>query len=530
MLYYPTGAEAGAIDSYTINSIGIPGMVLMERASLAMTDVLEDIITGNENYGRDLSEKDIHRKGRATKILVIAESGNNGGDGVALARMLHERGYMAHVLSLNGLKKRSDSFMQQLRIAEAVGVKIFGGNLDIEDYDVIVDAIFGVGLGREVEGVHKDAIDIMNIADAIKIAVDIPSGINSVNGSVMGNAFIADYTVTFGFTKLGMLFGKGREYSGTIITKDIGFPKAAIKACEPVAFTYEDADIKNLMPVRKPSSNKGTYGKCLIIAGSSDISGAAYLSAAAAYKMGAGLVRIITHKNNRRILSEMLPEALITTYDDVPYVTEDAEESGKPKSDLIADFEKMAKDAINWATGIVIGPGLGTGEIAQELLKMVITNAKCPVIMDADAINIVSRDKSIIEKSKTRPEIIITPHVMEMSRFTGVGVESIKTDPITVAKNTADKYNIAVVLKDARTVVATGSDRIYVNTTGNSAMSKGGSGDVLSGVIGALVAEGLSPKRAARVGTFIHGRAGDKARDNLGEYSVMARDLIDHLI
>ena len=507
MLYFPTGNEAGAIDYYTIEKIGIPQMVLMERAALALADETEKIC-----------------KGKDSKILVMAESGNNGGDGVALARILTGRGYRADVMCLNGLKTRSEAFMNQLKIAETVGVSIHAGKLDIENYDVIVDGIFGVGLSRNVEGVHADAIDILNQAEALKIAIDIPSGINSETGAVMGTAFKADYTVTFGFTKLGMLIGEGREYSGNIIGKDIGFPEKALLENLPKAYTFDNTDAKKLMPRRIPSSNKGTYGKVLVIAGSKEISGAAYLSAAAAYGMGAGLVKIFTEESNRRIMSELLPEALLATYD----------EAEPEKADI--------RESIKWASAVVIGPGIGQGKAAKLFLENVLLYAECPIILDADAINIMSTDKDhfdvLLSAREGKGQVIMTPHILEMSRFTGIPVPDIKKDIIKVAEETADKDKVIVVLKDARTVVSKPhsgdadnetTEGVYINTTGNSSMSKGGSGDVLTGVIAALIAQGAESYDAARLGVYLHGSGGDRAKEKLGEYGVMARDIIDNL-
>ena len=500
MLYFPTGEEAGIIDKFTIETIGIPQAVLMERAALGLFDVVTGII------GDD----------KKKRTLVVVESGNNGGDGVALARLLTVAGCQADIMCLNGLKKRSDAFMTQLKIADNCGVKIHAGKLDIDSYDIIVDGIFGVGLSRPVEGTHREAIEVLNKAEALKIAIDIPSGISSVDGSVMGAAFKADITVTFGFTKLGMLFEPGREYSGKIIVKDIGFPDVTAMGNAPKAYSFEKNDIKRLLPKRAPSSHKGTYGKCLIIAGSRDISGAAYLSAAAAYGMGAGLVRILTEISNRRILAELLPEALLGCYD------EDEPE------------KTNVREAIKWADSIVIGPGLGQGQAAKLLLENVLLYAECPVIIDADAINMMAADREhfdmLLSGGQEGRSIIITPHVLEMARFTGVAVPDIKKTALSLAKETARRHGITVVLKDARTVVASPDEEsVYVNVTGNSSMSKGGSGDVLTGIIAALIAAGATPMDAARVGVYLHGAAGDKAREELGEYSVMARDIITFL-
>ncbi len=506
LLYFPTGSEMAAIDAYTINEIGIPQMVLMEKASECL---YEEIV-------RHIKKDD--------RCLVVVEGGNNGGDGVALARILCHKGYLADILYLEGISNVSDAFKQQLKIAENCGVKIYRADMlaageKLLMYNAVVDGIFGVGLKREVKGIQADAINILNAMDALKIAIDMPSGVSSDTGRILGTAFAADITITFGYKKLGMLYSPGSGLCGEIVIKDIGFPKQALEYVNPAIYSYTAKEINDMIPVRKQDSHKGSYGKVVVVAGSKNMAGACYFSAAAAYRTGCGLVRIYTDEVNREILQEKLPEAMLTTYNAEKY--EDA------------DIEKF-KGVIEWADVIIMGPGLGTKKTAERIVETVMTNAKCPIVIDADAINILASHKTWFGGER---DIIITPHLMEMTRFMGIKPDNEYPNPVSYVKNNmtvcaneiAEKYKVVCVLKDSHTVVASGKRETYINVTGNNGMSTGGSGDVLSGVIGGLLAQGMDRDSAAKAGVYIHGRAGDIAAENIGAHSMLAGDIVDSI-
>ncbi len=573
MISYTTGAESTAIDKKTIEEIGIPQMVLMERAALALAE-------------------ETARLGK--KILAVCEGGNNGGDGVCCARILHEWGFQADVFYIGGLSKTSDAFRKQCEIAEKCGVKIINAGDSTEDafsdvlsdlirdYDVIIDAVFGVGLSRNVVGVQAEVINVINDAKAARqeltvIACDIPSGISSESGKVLGTAVKADLTVTFGFTKLGMLFGEGRECSGRIITKDIGFPAAAytcsgnkqdaagVMSDDNVSaeknsrvivghYGFDINDVKKLLPVRRADANKGSFGKLLLVAGNSEISGAAVIAGQAAFRTGAGLVKIFTDKANRDIIGAAVPEALLSCYDkkiiagsDNVDVDENNNDVTVANVDGVSEIKGFIEDAVKWSTAVAIGPGLGTDESAVRLLEMVLDSAQDydkPVVIDADAINIISAKRDILKKHIINTDVltrearmIITPHMLEMARLIREDDEEVKAalgrivdDRFEVAKSVSNEYNVISVLKDARTVVSDGSDSFYINTNGNSGMAKGGSGDSLTGIIGSLLAQGMKPVDAARVGVFIHGAAGDRAAEKCGRVGMTATDLNDSIV
>ena len=537
MKYYLKGKQAQLIDKYTQEFLGIPGLLLMEKAAAKLADSIELLLTG-------------------TKILSVVESGNNGGDAVCAAWMLKERGYDTYIYEIGGISHKSDSYLAEIEKAKACGVGFIDSLNDVDEVDIILDGIFGVGLTRNVTGVQAEAVEWINNQEAIKVSVDIPSGISSDSGKVLGTAVRADYTVTFEYIKLGMLFREGREYSGRIICKSIGLYhpdtvgklESAIKKVDDDSvdithIEYEDEDLSYLLPKRTADSNKGSYGRVLIIAGSRDIYGAVYLAAEAAYRVGAGLVKVVTHIRNRDLLMDKLPEAMLLTYG------EDSLEKGK----LSDSFRTSFADAIGWANVILAGPGLGREEESYELmndLRDKISGDKY-LVLDADALNILSESgvKSWLDLVRSRigsEHIMLTPHIKEMERLlTGISketgkeylselsVSAIKEDRMRVASEFAHDTQTILVLKDARTVVAHsgGCSPIYINTTGNSGMSKGGSGDVLAGILAGLLAQMNDDETTSYVmsclATFIHGTAGDIAAQNLGEYSMLARDIID---
>ena len=323
-----TGTDMKKVDSYTINTIGIPSLVLMERAALSVAE----IVCKNQ-----LKDK---------KILVVAGVGNNGADGVAICRILHLKGYNTELYILGDISKASTEFKQQLSIAHNIGINIVG---DYNDADVIIDSIFGVGLSRNVEGVYKDVILKINKGRNFVYSVDIPSGVSADTGKICGVAVKANCTVTFGSYKIGTVLYPGAEYCGQVVVADIGFPQEAYEQIEEQVKTATLEDF-NFIPPRPNYSNKGTYGKILIIAGSKDISGAAVLCAEAAFRVGAGLVRVFTAEQNRQIIQRLLPEAMVNTYD-------------------VHHFNMKSLEAcLKWCDVVAIGPGIGTGVIQKNMI------------------------------------------------------------------------------------------------------------------------------------------------------------------
>ena len=296
MQYITDVREAKEIDRMTIQEIGIPSMVLMEKAALAVAGCVKSNAAPESH------------------VLAVCGMGNNGGDGVAAARMLWEDGYPVTVSLIGNEENASEEMKKQLDIARKLGIHICTG-LPSGEYDVILDALFGIGLSREVTGEFADAINWINEQDALRFAVDVPSGVNASTGEILAVAVVADFTITFGTNKRGIVLFPGCNYAGNVVVADIGFPKKVVEKVLPRTYTLTREDAMEMMPPRILRSNKGSYGKVLVIAGSPEISGACYLSAAAAYRMGCGLVKVFTAAENGPVIKNLLPEALVKTYD-----------------------------------------------------------------------------------------------------------------------------------------------------------------------------------------------------------------------
>ena len=495
MRYVASREEMQQIDAYSINTMGIPGIVLMEKAALALEEVfLERIPTDS-------------------RVLIVTEKGNNGGDGLALGRLLIEEGYQVDFYEIGVIPHDSDSHQIQKNILEQMEAD-FLMKFPEESYDVIVDAIFGVGLKREVAGRHREVIERLNQMDALKVAVDVPSGVDASTGQILGTAFQADLTVTFGLPKVGLILYPGADVSGEVIVKEIGFPNKAEEEVAPKMISFTEEDL-NELPERKAWTNKGSYGKVLLIAGTKNMAGAAILSGMAAYKSGSGLVRIFSSEENRVILQEKLPEAILTTYD--------SEEKAW----------QLLPEALSWASVIGIGPGIGQSIFAKQLVKQVLTFGKVPLVIDADGLNnlavLLKNDEEAKQLfSEYEGGIILTPHLKEMSRLIQEEVMEIQKNLPKTASQIADKGHV-IVLKDARTIVSDGSDPSYINMSGDNGMATGGSGDVLTGIICGFLAGGLDILTAARLGVYCHGLAGEAASEEKGYYSVLAGDLPNYL-
>lgn len=487
MKYILDSNQMKEADLYTAEHYGMFSIVLMERAALCLRDFI------------------VKRFRNDTKVSVVCGTGNNGGDGLALVRLLREMGFPVKYVIIGDRMKLSKLAKAQLNILEAYecNPKLFFK--EIEDCGLLVDAIFGTGLSRDLDNDYIKIIDSINELSCKKLAVDIPSGLNGNNGMVMGSAIKCDYTVTFGFRKLGHFLGEAREYSGELHCYQMGITKESLNPEKKYVKALEPSDIDMLLPKRRRDSHKGNFGKLLIIAGKKDMAGAAIFAAKSALAMGTGLVHIFTEEANREIIQRTIPEAMLSTYKE-------------------PDYKLLDKD-LKWATTLLIGPGMGSTKDKFDLLKYAIENFNGPILIDADGITNLSRNLDIIAKK----EVILTPHVGEMKRLTGLSTDEIDRDFLGVAEDFSEKHNAVCVLKSATTVVSAPDGETYLNMYGNEGMATGGSGDVLSGIIAGLLSHGLNAADAARLGVLIHALAGDKARDEVGSYSVTASKIIENI-
>lgn len=490
MQLWVNAAQMKAADQYTIQKLGVPSLELMEHAAQACVQVLED------------------EKVDLSHVCVVCGSGNNGGDGFAIARILQNNRYSVETFCVGNPEHYTEETQEQMHRLQECGGKITYGMPQEDSYSVIIDAVFGVGLSRKVEGRYRQVIEQMNRMRGIKFAVDIPSGLSATTGCILGCAFKADYTVTFQLKKIGLELSQGRTMAGRVIVPDIGISTDSICEDQEIVRTAGKDIYRKMLPDRPEDSNKGMYGRLLVIAGSKGMAGAAYLNAHAAYMTGAGLVRIYTSSDNREILQTLLPEAVITTYEEYN------------KEELLS--------LLTWADGVCIGSGLGMSRLSEKILKTVIEYVKVPCLIDADGLNLLAENKNYLNQMAER-RFVITPHMKEMSRLTGISVEELKADRIQILKDFSSRYRITCVLKDSRTLIASEEKGIRMNLTGNSAMAKAGSGDVLAGVISGWMVQGKEAEDAAELGTYIHGLSGDLAKFEKGVYSVMARDLIEYI-
>lgn len=502
------GALAKKIDSYSIEN-GMPSLVLMERAAMKVAEQVPGLME-NKCNGR---------------VLAVCSMGNNGADGLAAARMLAMEGYECNVLLAGNPEHATPEFNVQLKLVRHLDIPIYFFGEDIHDdffseYTVIVDALFGIGLSRNIEGMYRRLVELINASGKKIVSVDIPSGINSADGQVMGVAVHADVTVTFGYAKLGHMLYPGKDYTGKLHVEEIGFLPFdfaggdGVKNIGESSFYFEDdADFRAYIPKRQRRSNKGNYGKPLIIAGSKDMTGAAFMSGLAAYRTGAGVVTVLTHESAEAYLKSILPEAIVKSYGENP--------------------ESILESTLKAASVVALGPGIAVSELSRRVVAYVLANSKVPVIADADALNIISEntDEWLGEKSVRNTEVplVITPHLGEMGRLSGHTIGELASDIRHYALEFAKRYGVYCVLKDAVSVVAAFDGRSFLTTCGNPGMATAGSGDVLTGILAAVNAWKLDFFEGLAVGVQLHAKAGDIAAMRLGEHSVMARDIIDSI-
>lgn len=465
--------------------LGIDSFTVMEKAALRIADEI------------------IARVDTAAKILAVCGKGNNGGDGLAVARMLKMTGYDVTVCLPFGEPATADA-QKNFEIVKKLDINIIEP-MDFVGYDVIIDALLGTGLCKEIE---TDIPEKINLSGAYVVAVDIPSGISSDTGAVCKTAVKADLTVALGFKKYGHSVYPGKQYCGEMVVCDIGIPFD--EECD--TFETDMEFVRKIVPVAKNDAHKGDMGKLSVIAGSRGFTGAATLCCEAALKSGCGLVTLFTPENLNEIYEKKLTEAMT-----LPLPGE---------NNIDADLILEHSDRLKSADAVVIGPGLGRYCDAEKIIKFLFEN-EIPTVIDADGINAVSANINILSEKKG--EVILTPHMGEFSRLTGMTVEEILSDRLGEARKFAAGYGVTLVLKGAGTVIALPDGKAYINHTGNSGMATGGSGDVLSGTLGAFLARGISAAESAVAAVYIHGLAGDIAAGKLGRESMLPTDIISCL-
>ena len=456
------------IDSYCIDVLGIPGIILMENAALK---VMKNIPENNK------------------KFVIVCSSGNNGGDGFVVARHLLNRGNYVEVFFLGSDENMSADALVNFNIIRNMGAKIIevNNNEELEilresiiKSEITIDAIFGTGLSREVKGIYSLAITIMNENSKYILSIDVPSGFECNSGKVMGNCIRSNKTVTFELYKRGFISYDAESITGEIVIEKIGIPKAIVDKFHEDEYIMDIDFIKGLIKKRNKYSHKGDYGRTLILAGSAGFTGAAYISTQAAVRSGAGLVTLGCDSSIQNILSGKLVEAMtVSTNDEIRL------DSLITKSDSIA-----------------IGPGLGNNNCTLNLLKKVLLNSKCPVVIDSDGLNVLEGNLEILKNKKC--QIVLTPHMGEMARISGFSIDEINKNKIDIAKEFAKKHKVVLLLKGFNTIITDGKT-VQINPTGSSAMASGGMGDCLTGIIASFISQGYDIMTAACIGAYIHG-------------------------
>ena len=481
-----TPEEMASADKEAIDS-GTPVEVLMERAGRAVARIAIQLAGGR--YGR-----------RAT---VVCGKGNNGGDGFVAARVLRSEGLSVRCSFVGDIDEVRGAARDHLdALTTKVDVGPFRSDI-LEGSDVVIDALFGTGFRGRAEAVEAEAIAAMNAAGCPIVAVDIPSGVNGETGEVAGVAVDADVTVAMGAQKIGTAVGEGAVHAGLVEVAGIGIKIGSARAEMPTR-----ADIGTLLPERDEDSHKRSRGSVAILGGSTGMSGAVILAARGAMRAGAGYVTAGVTSGIQATVSSSVPEVLTRA------LTQ--EEGLGPES--LEEF----KPVLERATALAIGPGLGKGRSQEELVKAVLSSVDLPIVVDADGLNVLSSDPTVL--SERDGACVITPHPAELARLMGGSVEDIQTDRVAAAERAASRFGCVVLLKGFRSIIA-GGDRLVVNPTGGPSLATAGTGDVLTGVVATFLAQGLEAFDAAVAGAYVHGLAGDIS----GEEGVVAGDVADSL-
>lgn len=498
-----TAEQMRDLDRQTIEVIGIPGVVLMENAG----------------RGSALFIAKEFAALKSQSVLIFCGKGNNGGDGYVIARHLLNWGWQVRTLVLSRMERVSgDANVNLQALIHQGGEVIFGSDADNlvaflqqQNPGMVVDALLGTGLQTAVQGPYLQAIEWMNRFPGPVVAVDIPSGVDASTGCELGCGVAADLTLTFASPKLGHLLHPGATLSGKLEIIDIGIPPylQPVPDCQFSWFRREDA--RPLLPTRPVAAHKGTFGHLLVLAGSAGKSGAAVLSAEAGLRSGAGLVTLATPQSQQPVLASRLTEVMT---------------EGLPDSDGCLTLAAMLPlvEILQGRQALAIGPGLSQSQDTVQLVRQLLVSTDLPLVLDADGLNALAGDLAPLSQ-RSGPPAVLTPHPGEMARLVGATIAEVEADRVAVARDFAQQLQVVLVLKGAPTLVAAPDGTVSVNGSGNPLLATAGSGDVLTGLIGGFLAQGLAPVEAARLGVFLHGYAADRLAGRVARVGVFAGEL-----
>ena len=477
------------IDNYCINNLKVPSIILMENAALKV----------NKNIDFE----------KFKSFTIVCGTGNNGGDGLAVARHIFSMNMKVDIFII-GNHSMSKDCKTNYNILKNMGINI---KHIIKSEDIInlrealsensmtIDAIFGIGLSRKIEGIYDEVIKIINEKSTYTLSIDIPSGMKCDSFGILGNSIEADKTVSFEVYKKGFLDYESEKYTGDIIIEKIGIPDYVVNKFHNKEYMTEINDIKSIIKKRNKYSHKGDFGRVTIIAGSEKFTGAAYISTMAAVRTGSGLVTLCTKKSVVDILKTKLIEAMSMSYED-------------------NTFEAVILNS----DSIAMGPGMGNDEFTFKQVRSILSKEGCPVVLDADALNVLKDNLELLKNSNRK--IVITPHMGEMSRITGINIKELVENRIDIAVNFAKEYNVVVLLKGYNTIITDGRE-VYINSTGSSKMASGGMGDALTGIITSFIGQGYEVLKATILGAYIHGYCGDILSKDM--FCVNASHIIEKL-
>lgn len=512
MLYVATAEEMQKLDNFVMREYGILPHILMERAGYEVFSFIYN------NFPPTIY----------SKVLLLCGPGNNGGDGFVCARYLWDRGYKVEVVFLGEKDKYSPEALTNLELLEKIN--IFPRRLntfeEIEDLlkhfkpQILVDALFGTGLKKPLTGIFEDVVILVNEhrkKNFLKVvAIDMPSGISAETGQILGAGIKADYTITFECLKAGLLFYPGKEFAGEVKVVEIGYPWQLLKekGLIPKRYYLYESVAQNLYQPRRGFYHKGKTGHLLVLAGSKGKSGAAYLTALGALRAGVGLVTLAGPQSLQPIYCSMLPEALTL---------------GLPEKDGEISDEAIPYllETLSQKKALVIGPGLGLGEGPEKVLYTLLEKISLPIILDADALTLIAKNLDLL-KRYPHPKVI-TPHPGEAARLLSCKPSDVLKDPLLAVKNLVALTSAIVVLKGPHTIIASPNEEIYISSVDEPGMAQGGMGDVLSGIIGALITQGYSPFNACALGVYLHGASGVILRNSYGPFGFSASQLANQV-
>lgn len=492
MRYLPTPKQMAAADEAAI-AAGATAESLMDLAGRAVARAVLDV--AGRRYG--------------LKVVVLCGKGNNGGDGLVAARALARHGVSVRAFGIGQIDPGSGATAHHLAAWRSAGGRVEPFDAaSLEDADVIVDALFGTGFRGSIEGEAARVVEAVDRSDAAVVSVDIPSGVDGSTGRCTGPCISADVTVAMGAEKMGTAIGDGAARAGSVVVADIGIPVR-----DTAGFLVEPLDVARIVPKRAVDSHKRSRGTVLVLAGSDAMTGAALLTARAALRAGSGYVNLVSTGAVRRAAAEAIPELVIHADDD--------------REVLGPDVLDRAADLVTRADAVAVGPGLGTGGSQRELVERVMREIDVPVVADADALNVIAEDVSILERRTG--DLVLTPHPAELGRLLDRDTSAVQNDRRAAVTEAAARFGCVVLLKGHRSLVAAPDGLVFVNPTGGPELATAGTGDVLTGVCATYLAAELHPVTAAWAGAFVHGAAGALAAVGSGSSGVVAWDVAENL-